>query len=785
MVAASALPADARFVEFPAAFVFDDANLFVDWNTRGTAVDISESGWVAVQQSGINTEFGFETAPRVYAGYRWHVSSPNPEFVDFEDLDNPPFSPNHVDPFFLANGESIYPEVVTESGNGLGSSQNFSVAFEPINPDLIGLSAFVDAGMPTASRQAVDSSVIVTGAGSDRTVVGFELIPFFPGDPVNVNNPPVAWYASDYQDSASARRAPGTGGFSRSKFNSVSTDGVAAGILEIDAEVFAAGTWSPATGTWTPIPGFNPGDTFGNAEDVNTRGEVVGRSGPSFGDAVAFHYDGSTLTRIGPSDKDVTPRDINNFGLVVGSERTGLVYRAFIWRDGIHRDLNNYRPEGVSTLLTGARALNDHAQVVGANWFLDLSAGEVWDATSPAVLDGEAQSRLVPATLFVASPTPITVRDGADLSLTGLDVDGGGTGLEAVLNVSGGSEVWVHDRTTVGRDHGGSLHLYSGARLEGGFVKLGSREGSDGLLQLHDAGVTVTSNDFIVGGNALRAGGTGHLRQDDGELQIDGSLLVWDSPGSRVELRGGRMSAQEIDMSGDSAPGRFALTGGTLSVETFRGDLVNDGGTLGPGMDIGVTEVTGNLTQHAAGTLEIELGGPDPASGFDVLQVGGSASLGGTLRLDLTNGFVPAIGHAFEVVVAGLLVGEFDTIAGIPGPDLVWDVTYLGNAVRVAAVALGGPVIGDYNASGSVEQGDLDLVLQNWGGVASGLPVAWANGRPTSGIVDQSELDAVLQNWGATAAPNDRGRHLPEPVTGAVVLAIGIMSGCSRPRRAQ
>ena len=67
------------------------------------------------------------------------------------------------------------------------------------------------------------------------------------------------------------------------------------------------------------------------------------------------------------------------------------------------------------------------------------------------------------------------------------------------------------------------------------------------------------------------------------------------------------------------------------------------------------------------------------------------------------------------------------------------------------------PVVleGDYNGNGLVEQGDLDLVLLNWGTDTSvTTPAGWTNDLPDSRI-DQNELDRVLLNW---------GNRLPAPI---------------------
>ncbi len=84
---------------------------------------------------------------------------------------------------------------------------------------------------------------------------------------------------------------------------------------------------------------------------------------------------------------------------------------------------------------------------------------------------------------------------------------------------------------------------------------------------------------------------------------------------------------------------------------------------------------------------------------------------------------------------------------------------------------------GDYNGSGSVEQGDLDLVLNNWGGTRGD----WSNANGfASANVDQEELDRVLNNWGSTSAASFRGIAVPEPAAGLAV--IGLL-GLSRRRR--
>ena len=84
---------------------------------------------------------------------------------------------------------------------------------------------------------------------------------------------------------------------------------------------------------------------------------------------------------------------------------------------------------------------------------------------------------------------------------------------------------------------------------------------------------------------------------------------------------------------------------------------------------------------------------------------------------------------------------------------------------------------GDYDNTGAVGQGDLDLVLLNWGRNAPPVPAGWINQKP-SGLIGQAELDGVLLNWGGG---NLSSLAVPEPTT--VVLALLSLGGVVDGRR--
>jgi uncharacterized repeat protein (TIGR03803 family) len=74
----------------------------------------------------------------------------------------------------------------------------------------------------------------------------------------------------------------------------------------------------------------------------------------------------------------------------------------------------------------------------------------------------------------------------------------------------------------------------------------------------------------------------------------------------------------------------------------------------------GQVTINGSLTLSTNSTLEIELAGPTPGTGFDQLVVTNAANLAGTVELKLTEGFYPARDATFNFLSAGTSSGSFD-----------------------------------------------------------------------------------------------------------------------------
>ena len=122
----------------------------------------------------------------------------------------------------------------------------------------------------------------------------------------------------------------------------------------------------------------------------------------------------------------------------------------------------------------------------------------------------------------------------------------------------------------------------------------------------------------------------------------------------------------------------------------------------------------------------------------------------------------------FGIVNAEITGGSTITATG--------GVLTVGNAASTrGSVFLDVLLDGDYDDSGDVALGDLNLVLFDWNEDGSVLTTDWIHQRPASGTtVGLEELNGVLFNWGNSAAV----ATVPEPAAGRLsvlrVLALGI-----------
>jgi probable HAF family extracellular repeat protein len=120
------------------------------------------------------------------------------------------------------------------------------------------------------------------------------------------------------------------------------------------------------------VLGHNPfsGPTFSIAYDVNNANQVVGASTTADGHVSPFLYDHGAMRDLGILDggADGLALALNDAGQVVGyftTDSTASQTHAFLFSDGVMRDLNDLVPAGSGWTLTSALGINNAGQIIG------------------------------------------------------------------------------------------------------------------------------------------------------------------------------------------------------------------------------------------------------------------------------------------------------------------------------------------------------------------------------------------------------------------------------------
>lgn len=177
-------------------------------------------------------------------------------------------------------------------------------------------------------------------------------------------------------------------------------------------------------------------------------------------------------------------------------------------------------------------------------------------------------------------------------------------------------------------------------------------------MSLSSASNFSNAGDFsvITGGAATVAGG--NFLQTAGTTTVDGSMAL---------------GANKIELDGGVLKGSGTITGG----------VQNDDGDVQPGNSPGRLTVNGTYSQANIADMTMELGGTTQVTQYDHLQISGAATLNGTLRLKMINGFVPDSSMTFTILNAASVTGQFSNVV-IDGPvDLEASVIYSANSVTV------------------------------------------------------------------------------------------------------
>ncbi len=221
----------------------------------------------------------------------------------------------------------------------------------------------------------------------------------------------------------------------------------------------------------------------------------------------------------------------------------------------------------------------------------------------------------------------------------------------------------------------------------------------------------------------------------------------------------------------NSTTGHIAATNN--SVLRFHDDVTADGVvTVFPGSKAIFLE---DLTMNAGSTLQANLAGTAPTTSFGTAEVVGTATLGGSLAVNLEDGYVPRPGDSFVLLSAGSLSGS-PTLGQTPAlaSNLAWDLDAVGNQLVLSVVP---SLAGDYNTNGTVDAGDYAVWRKTAGQQGHGL-LADGTGN---GTVDADDLAVWQANFGATSAAGLSATvAVPEAASTILLLSATIFAPFAR-----
>ncbi|MFB6249480.1 MAG: T9SS type A sorting domain-containing protein [Salinibacter sp.] len=306
--------------------------------------------------------------------------------------------------------------------------------------------------------------------------------------------------------------------------------------------------------------------------------------------------------------------------------------------------------------------------------YLSGKNGASLEIRSGAVFDIQGQGGL---SVKSGSSSPPTVLNRGTLKKTG-DYR---TNVEWALQNSGTVEAALSNT-------GPNRYLrFSGPLMDNG----GTYRATNGRLEL-----SPTQDTLQLGPKTLvdvQSGGALQINEvltTEGPVDVQGTLysqLPLQMRGGAIDMTSGRVVLGGVNTSPTELDTVLWLRDGTLRGSgTVTGDVVSDSGLVRPGTDSTAArlDVVGTYKQRAGSQLDLELGGDQGGSGYDLLSAD-QVALAGTLRLDLINDYVPDSTDRLTPVrwTDSTQTGTFDDVRGQEAGPVFLAVQYAPAALEV------------------------------------------------------------------------------------------------------
>jgi autotransporter-associated beta strand protein len=485
-----------------------------------------------------------------------------------------------------------------------------------------------------------------------------------------------------------------------------------------------AGIVNNSAQTQTIMVGSGGIINFYNTSNAGNATITISGDGTESGSGFVFFHDGSsagnaTIDNNAPTVLAPTPPDVIPTLAFLDSATAGT---AVITNSGPGSSMGFFdtsTAENATITNSGPGSLTDFNQSATAESSVITNSGQ--DSTLQFLNSSTAANATITnsgansATFFRDSASGGNARLINANATAFFDISGLTTGGTTAGSIEGNGSFFLGSKNlTVGSN--GLSTTFSGVIQDGGFSG-----GTGGSLTKVGTG-TLT----LTGANTY----TGLTTVNGGSLIVDGSIA----------------SAQT-----------FVNAGGLLGGTGVIGGNLTNGGIVSPGHapgSLGTLTVNGNYTQTPNGTLRIEVAGTAPGQ-FDLLAVGGHASLAGTLQLISLGNFQLQVGDKITFLTAqGGVSGTFSTIQNpfVSNTLIKAEITILGNAVQLEGT-----------------QGSFTEVACNPNTVAVGGALNSAVGDPRA-----SELIAFLDTQPLSDICPELELISPEEVAGIFNIGVSL-----------
>lgn len=264
---------------------------------------------------------------------------------------------------------------------------------------------------------------------------------------------------------------------------------------------------------------------------------------------------------------------------------------------------------------------------------------------------------------YVFQPNPASTWSGGTI------VTGGTTlsiASDALLGAGSGG-LTLDDgvlRSTAGLASARTITLASGGgtfETDADTALSGAIAGSGGLAKTGSATLTLSGPLSYAGTTSVQAG----------ILALGSTVLATGGEVASGAILDGALSVP----AGATFSNHGTITGAVTNAGTLTGSgringSLSNGGTVAPGNGGSAARsltVDGGFTQGAGGRTVVRLG----RGGADLLAVGGTAALDGTLAVTAGGGDLPSHGASYTILTASAVSGRFATVEGNVTPTLV------------------------------------------------------------------------------------------------------------------